>query len=130
MIGSLTATDDTANSLHKVTLTGTGTYVRLTPTSTNFPNQPEGSKSLAKQITLNNQGSVAVAITSIRITGAHAADFTQTNTCGTSVAFGASCFINVTFTPSGTGTPTAQVTISDNGGGSPQTVSLTGTGTP
>jgi len=130
LTGSLTVTDNSTNSPHTVTLTGTGTYVRLTPTSINFGNQPTGTQSLPTQIILNNQGSVAVAISSIAITGAHAADFTQTNTCGTSVAAGASCFINVIFAPSGTGTPTAQVTISDNGGGSPQTVSLTGTGIP
>jgi hypothetical protein len=130
LTGSLTVTDNTTNSPQKVTLTGTGTYVRLTPTSINFGNQPEGTKSLPTQITLNNQGSVAVAITSIAITGAHPADFVQTNTCGTSVAAGGSCFINVTFAPSGTGNPTAQVVITDNGGGSPQTVSLVGTGIP
>ncbi len=130
LTGSLTVTDDTANSPHTVTLTGTGTYVRVTPTSINFGNQPEGTKSLPTQITMNNQGSVAVAISGVAITGAHAADFTQTNTCGTSLAAGGSCFINVTFAPSGTGNPTAQVVISDNGGGSPQMVSLVGTGIP
>ncbi|MGC2790785.1 MAG: choice-of-anchor D domain-containing protein, partial [Candidatus Sulfotelmatobacter sp.] len=130
LTGSLTVIDNTTNSPQTVTLTGTGTYVRLTPTSINFGNQPTGTASLPTQITLSNQGSVAVAITSIGITGAHAADFTQTNTCGTSVAAGASCFINVTFTPSDTGNPTAQVVITDNGGGSPQMVSLVGTGIP
>jgi Beta-propeller repeat/Abnormal spindle-like microcephaly-assoc'd, ASPM-SPD-2-Hydin len=130
LTGSLTVTDNATNSPQKVTLTGTGTYVRLIPTSINFGNQPEGTQSLPAQITLTNEGTVAVTFTSIAITGAHAADFAQTNTCGTSVASGASCFINVTFTPSGTGNPTAQVVITDNGGGSPQTVSLVGTGIP
>ena len=128
--GSLTVTDNATNSPQKVTLAGTGTYVKLAPTSINFGNQPEGSKSLAKQITLTNEGAAAVSITSIAITGADPGDFAQTHTCGTSVASGASCFINVTFKPSATGTRTAQVAISDNGGGSPQKVTLVGTGTP
>jgi hypothetical protein len=130
LTGSLTVTDNSTTSPHKVTLAGTGTYIKLAPASINFGSQPEGTKSLPIQITLTNEGTVGVDITSIAITGAHAADFAQTNTCGTSVAAGASCFINVTFTPSGTGAPTAQVSISDHGGGSPQTVSLVGTGIP
>jgi hypothetical protein len=130
LTGSLTVTDNASNSPQKVTLEGTGTYIRLAPTSINFGNQPEGSKSLAKQITLTNEGAAAVTITSIAIAGTDSGDFAQTHTCGTSVASGASCSINVTFKPSATGTRTAQVAITDNGGGSPQKVSLTGTGTP
>ena len=38
--------------------------------------------------------------------------------------------IGVTFTPSATGARSAAVSVSDNGGGSPQQVTLTGTGTP
>jgi hypothetical protein len=130
LTGSLTVTDNASNSPQKVTLTGTGTYIQLTPTSINFGNQPEGSTSLTKQITLTNAGAGAVTITGIAITGTDAGDFAQTHTCGTSVASGGRCFINVTFTPSITGARTAQVSISDNGGGSPQKVNLTGTGTP
>jgi hypothetical protein len=130
LTGSLTVTDNASNSPQKVTLTGTGTYIQLTPTSINFGNQPEGSTSLTKQITLTNAGAGAVTIAGIAITGTDAGDFAQTHTCGTSVASGGRCFINVTFTPSITGARTAQVSISDNGGGSPQKVNLTGTGTP
>jgi Bacterial Ig-like domain (group 3)/FG-GAP-like repeat/Abnormal spindle-like microcephaly-assoc'd, ASPM-SPD-2-Hydin len=130
LTGSLTVTDNASNSPQKVALEGTGTYIKLAPTSINFGNQPEGSKSLAKQITLTNEGAAAVTITSIATTGTDSGDFAQTHTCGASVASGASCFINVTFTPSATGARSAQVSVSDNGGGSPQKVSLTGTGTP
>jgi hypothetical protein len=45
------------------------------------------------------------------------------------VASGASCFIKVKFTPSATGSRSAAVSVSDNGGGSPQKVGLSGTGT-
>lgn len=85
--------------------------------------------SLAKTVTLSNKGGVAVCITGISIAGADPNDFSQTNTCGTSVAAGASCFIKVKFTPSATGARTATISISDNGGGSPQKVSLAGSGT-
>lgn len=129
LTGSIAITDNAPNSPQNVTLSGTGTAVELTPTSVNFGNQPTGTKSLAKTITLTNQGHATVSITSMTITGADAGDFSQTNTCGTSVASGASCFIKVTFKPSATGMRTAAVSVSDNGGGSPQKVTLTGTGT-
>jgi hypothetical protein len=83
-------------------------------------------------ITLTNKGSVAVNITSppgITITGTNTSDFAQTNNCGSSVAAGASCYIWVTFTPSATGARSAAVSVSDDGGGSPQQVALAGTGT-
>jgi len=45
------------------------------------------------------------------------------------VTAGGNCTLSVTFFPTSTGTETAGVTLTDNaGGGSPQTVSLTGTG--
>jgi trimeric autotransporter adhesin len=112
-----------------VGLKGTGTYIQLTPTSLNFGNQPGGHQEPPKRITLTNKGGAAVNITSISITGIDAKDFAETNTCGKSVASGASCFIKVTFKPLAKGKRTADVSVYDNGGGSPQIVGLTGTGT-
>jgi hypothetical protein len=99
------------------------------PVSVNFGTQPVGTTSLARKVTLTNKGSVAVSISKVSITGTDSGDFAETNTCGSSVAAGASCFINVTFTPAAKGKRTANVSVTDNGGGSPQTVALTGTGT-
>jgi hypothetical protein len=59
------------------------------------------------------------------------ANFAQTNNCGSSVAAGSSCAINVTFTPQSGGSLTGTLTITDNSNGaagSTQTVSLSGTG--
>ena len=109
-------------------LQGIGTYIQLTPTSLNFGNQPSGTKSLPQKVTVSNKGSVAVNFTSISITGTDSKDFAETNTCGKSVPAGESCFITVTFTPLAKGSRTASVSVGDNGGGSPQTVSLAGTG--
>jgi len=126
--GSLSITDNAPTSPQKVSLTGTGTSIRLTPTSANFNDQPVGTRSPGKKITFSNKGSVTVKITSISITGTNAGDFAQTNTCGKSVAAGASCSITITFKPLAKGNRTAAVSISDNGGGSPQKVSVAGTG--
>ena len=129
LTGSVSITDNASGSPQKITLMGTGTDIQLTPTSLNFGNQPVGTKSLAKKITLSNKASVTVSITSISITGTNKGDFAETNSCGTSVKAGASCTITVTFTPSAKGKRTASVSVSDNGGGSPQAVGLSGTGT-
>jgi trimeric autotransporter adhesin len=127
--GSLSITDNAPLSPPRVSFKGTGTYVQLTPASLKFGNQPVGTKSIPKKITLSNKGSVAVSITKISVAGADAGDFAQINTCGKSVAPGASCSITVTFTPSARGKRTANLSSFDNGGGSPHIASLTGSGT-
>ena len=128
--GYLAITDNAPGSPQKVPLAGTGTFIQLSPTSLNFGNQPVGTKSRPEKITVSNKGDGAVSIASLSITGTDLKDFTQTNSCGKRLASGARCFITVTFKPITTGKRTAAVSVSDNGGGSPQKVSLAGTGTP
>jgi hypothetical protein len=127
---SLTVADDATGSPQSIPLTGTGSgaAVSLAPTSLTFVSQSLGTTSAPQGVTLTNTGSSTLTITSISITGTNQGDFGQTNTCGSSVAVGANCTINVTFTPTATGTRTAAVSIANNATGSPQTVSLTGTG--
>jgi len=126
---SVSVTDNASGSPQSVPLTGTGTVVQLSPSSLNFGSIKVGQTSSPKPITLKNLGTTTLSITSIAVTGTNSGDFTQTNTCGASVGAGGSCTINVTFTPSATGSRTASVSVTDNGGGSPQTAALSGTGT-
>ena len=79
-------------------------------------------------MTLTNSGKAVLAISGITAGGTNLGDFVQSNNCGTSLAAGASCQISVTFTPGAAGARTATLSIADNGSGSPQTVSLTGSG--
>ena len=127
--GSVSVTDNAPGSSQALPLTGTGTYMQFSPASRAFGTQPVGTHSLPEKIALTNKGSVTVSIAKISIAGANAADFTQTNTCGKSLASGASCFVTVTFTPAAKGRRIAAIAVSDNGGGSPQTAGLSGTGT-
>jgi hypothetical protein len=70
-----------------------------------------------------------LSITSLAVGGANSGDFAETaDTCGSSVVAGGNCTIGVTFTPSLAGAETASITVTDNAGGSPQTVALSGTG--
>jgi hypothetical protein len=126
--GSLTITDNASPATQSVSLTGTGVatpLVSLSPPSLTFPAQKVGTSSSAQSVTLKNTGSAVLSITSITVSG----DFSQTNTCGSSVAVAASCTLSVTFKPTATGTRTGAVTITDNGSPATQSVSLTGTGT-
>jgi hypothetical protein len=115
-----------------VSLSGTGLAapdVQITPTFLGFGLHKVGTSS-TKTVTLNNQGSAALAISSMTITGAHYKDFSQTNNCGRSLAAGNTCTVNVSFKPSAAGTRSAILSISDNDNDSksPQTVSLNGGG--
>jgi len=102
--------------------------VMLSPTAIDFGNQDVGTTSSPQNITLVNNQGVPLNISSIAPTGTNAGDFAQTNNCGSSVIAGGSCTISVTFSPTATGTRSANLTIADDAPGSPQSVSLTGTG--
>ena len=102
--------------------------VTITPTSASFGNQSVGATSPAQALTLKNGTTSSVSISSIAITGTNSGDFAQTNTCGSSLAAGASCTLNATFKPTATGARTAAVTVTDSGTGSPHTAALSGTG--
>jgi hypothetical protein len=128
----LAISDNANNSPQSVTLNGTGAastipVASLSPASLTFPSQTVKTTSATLPVTLTNTGSVALTLTSIGIAGTEAAEFAETNTCGNSVAAGATCTVNVTFTPAATGTRSAQLQIIDNAAGTPHIVGLTGT---
>lgn len=127
---SLSIADNAANSPQAITLAGTGTApaVGLSPSPLPFGNQLVGVASTPQGITLSNTGTATLTISSIAITGTNSSDFSETNTCGASVAASANCSISVTFKPTANGARSASVSITDNASGSPQSVSLTGTG--
>ena len=127
--GTLSVADNASNSPQTAALTGTGiVQAKVAPTSLTFAAQKVGTTSAAKNVTLTNNLSTALTISSITFTGANAADFGQTNTCGSSLAAKSTCTIGVTFTPSAKGTRTATLNVNDSANNSPQTASLTGTG--
>jgi 6-phosphogluconolactonase (cycloisomerase 2 family) len=100
-----------------------------TPSSLNFGNQTVNTTSSPLTVMLSNTGTANLDISDISIGGTNSGDFAQTNDCGSVLPFGASCNIQVTFTPTAGGVRSATLGISDNAPGSPQTVTLGGTGT-
>jgi len=130
LTGSISVTDNAAASPQVLPLTGVGTAIQLTPIGVSFGNQPVGTKSLAKNVTVSNKSHQSVNISQIVIRGTDSSDFSiVSTTCGTSLASGASCFVKVEFVPTTTGKRTATVAISDDGGGEVQRAGLAGTGT-
>jgi len=103
--------------------------VSLVPSGLNLGDQQVGTTSPPQVVTLTNYGTAAVEISRVHFRGKNSGAFAQSNTCGTSVPAGGSCSISVTFTPESKGPKTATLDVGDNGGGSPQTVALSGTGT-
>lgn len=125
---SIGITSNAGSTPPTVILTGVGTASGLSPTSLTFAGQAVGTSSAPQTITLTNKGSVAMNLWQIAIVGANAGDFSMTTTCSSSLGTGANCTASVTFKPTAKGARTASVLFSDDGGGSPQAVTLTGTG--
>jgi len=126
LTGTLTFTDNAANSPQTVTLSGTGVLpATLAPAAATYASQAVGTTSAAKTFTLTNNQTVA--LTGIAITTA--GDFAvSATTCTTSLIAKGKCTISVTFTPTAKGTRTGLLSVSDSANNSPQKSSLIGTG--
>jgi trimeric autotransporter adhesin len=137
--GAITFTDTGTGSPQTVTLTGTGTpgtaTVTVTPNSLAFGSQALSTTSAPMSVTVTNTSNAAVNFAGFTTSGADAEDFSvplPSSGAGCSpagtLAAGASCAINVVFTPQANGARTATLNIADNATGSPQAVALSGTG--
>jgi hypothetical protein len=103
---------------------GTSSPLTASPSSLAFGAATVGSTSTAQTVTVANPGSSAAAATSVSVSG----PFSQTNNCGTSIAAGASCAVNVTFTPTASGTRSGTLSIASNAPNSPISIALSGSG--
>ena len=124
--GVLTFTDSANTSPQTVNLSGTGAQpVVLSTSSLSFNSTVVGTNTSARSVTVTNLQIVTLNFTSIAATGS----FTiASNTCGPSIAAGATCTVGLTFTPATKGPVTATLTFTDSAGNSPQVVSLSGSG--
>ena len=123
--GSLVLTDSAANSPQVVLLSGTGLAggASLSTSSLTFSGLAVGTTSSAQTVTVTNSGNTTLTVTSVQTSG----DFGQTNNC-TTVAASGTCSIQVTFTPTASGTRSGTLALTDSAANSPQLVSLTGSG--
>src|ERR1700735_4309754 len=137
---SLNITDNSGNisgAVQAISLTGAGTspspVVNISPAALTFAAQAVGTTSAPQTVTIKNQGSATLNVSSISITGSDASNFgilpAGSGACPASgtLANAASCTVTITFAPVSGGTKNASLTVADNVAGSPQTVSLAGT---
>ncbi|HXJ94735.1 MAG TPA: choice-of-anchor D domain-containing protein, partial [Terriglobia bacterium] len=105
----------------------------VSPASLTYGNQVIGTSSGGQTVIVNSTGTDPLTISSIALSGANPAEYSQTNNCPLSPAMlpaGQSCTIQVSFAPLAVGTRTANLVVTDNDSnvvGSQQSVSLTGT---
>ncbi len=129
-VNAVSITD--ATKFSSATLTLTNGTVQLIPASLSFSCKLGATAPSFKcpppsqNVQLTNTGATALAVTSISTTG----PFSQTNTCGSSVAVGGSCTISVTFTAKTVATFSGTVNLSGDSANSPQPVKLQGTVRP
>ncbi|MCU7920659.1 MAG: choice-of-anchor D domain-containing protein [Candidatus Thiodiazotropha sp. (ex Epidulcina cf. delphinae)] len=86
-----------------------------------FTESPVNTSSQPQVVTVTNQGNAPLLINAITTEG----DFTQTNDCGTEIAAGGNCDIQVVFAPQTEGSATGALNIDTNSGMT--TVPLSGT---
>src|SRR4051794_712962 len=99
-----------------------GSQISISPTALGFGSVATGASSAAQAVTVTNSGSASAPVTTVSTSG----DFSQTNTCGSSIAAGSSCTVTVRFTPTTAGTRTGTLTVTASG--ITNTVPLSGTG--
>ena len=97
----------------------------FTPSSLSFP---AGFNDPPQTFVLANGGGPALAVSTITISGANAADFSYTSNCPPSLASHAVCQINVTFAPTAAAGESATLTISSQTTGHTYEAALTGGG--
>jgi len=125
---TLTATPYRNTFALRIGATAAATAVVYPATLAFSTQQPVGvasTSSPATTVTLRNMGSNAMPITSITPSPS---DYSETNTCGASLAGGSECTISVTFTPTTAASRPGTLTIVQGGNNSPNVVTLTGTG--
>ncbi len=126
-------TNDTLNPNLTVTLTGSGigAAVTMVPAALTFVDQGLGTTSAPQVVTLTNNGTTALTLTSPLLGGTSPTQFGATTTCLASLAPATSCTVSATFAPTVAGTLDATLSFTTNDLLNPTLViSMIGTGIP
>jgi len=123
-IANLVVNDGAPGSPHTVRLEGVGVGVSQSATAFKFGNQGVGTNSQPQTVTLKNYWTSTVNFAPIQIIG----EYSQTNTCGSSLPPGQQCQISVVFSPTQKGPAEGLLTIGSNAPARIQSVVLTGNG--
>jgi hypothetical protein len=128
-------TDNSPFANEAIDLNGIGTIPGVTLSSPNlvFGDQTVGTTSAPLSVTITNAQSStqslqigSIIATTNSVTGLP--DFAQTNDCSAAVAPGSNCKVQITFSPTISGSIGASMTISDNSSSGSHTIDLSGNG--
>ncbi len=95
--------DNAVGSPQTVPLSGTGNVFLMTPATLNFGNVAVGQSSAPQTVTLKNTSRISADVGTISISGGAAIAFSETNNCPVFLRPGASCQIQLVFTPQAKG---------------------------
>ena len=125
---SLKVTSSAVNSPTLLALSGTGLLAvpSLSTATLGFSDTNVGDTTKTLAVVLTNVGNTSMTLGSIALSGANASMYGTATNCAVSLAAGAYCTTNVSFTPTAAGAATASLTFTTSGGNS--TVALSGTG--
>jgi 6-phosphogluconolactonase (cycloisomerase 2 family) len=135
-VGALTANlqvaDNAPGTPQTLVLNGTGIApapaVTFSPATPSFPVTTQGASTAPQTLTVISSGNAALHISSVSLSGPNPSDFSFTNNCTAPLAPGANCTISLVFSPTAAGQRIADLLIADDAPGSPQSITLSGTG--
>ncbi|MGH8398144.1 MAG: FG-GAP-like repeat-containing protein [Gammaproteobacteria bacterium] len=119
-------------SISPASIAGTIQYkvpvLSLSSTSLDFGNTNEGVTSPSQTVTLKNIGDASITGMSFTFSGGGNDDFSENSDCGSTLTNGSKCNINITFTPSSSGTRSTTLVITSSAPTSPDIINLAGIG--
>lgn len=120
-----------SNANVAVGLSGTATAaapaISASPSAVAFGLWTIGAAPLTQQVTLSNRGNVALALSSIAVSGAQGVSIASGGDCGSSLAVGASCTVPLAFAPAAAGSVAGTLLVRSNA--ADLSVAVTGSGT-
>lgn len=124
---TLNVTDTANNSPQMVNISGIGvsTPVTLSPGQLTFPAQAVGTTSAPLNVLVSNSSAQAVTINTVSASG----NYGESDSCsGNILQPSQTCNVSVTFVPASLGSIPGALTVTDTANGSPQVLSLSGSG--
>jgi hypothetical protein len=122
--------DDSVDAIHTIVATGTANEANSITTSVPsliFGNQPNGTTSASKSVTLSTAGTATINVVGTDVTGGFILQSDQCTTVGL-IKAGLSCTESIEFDPSGVGQYTGYLTIATDAMGGTVLIPLSGTG--
>ena len=121
--------DGNARGVLPLSGTGAAPVVAADRSEVDFGPQPVDGRSSTRSVELSNEGSAALSVDAVQVTGAHPDDFSVETECTESELPAAEgCQVRVAFTPRAAGERLAELSVDSDGGARSLVVPLRGVG--